>query len=474
MNFLSFKIKLLNFTIISYNYGLYVLLYLNIGRIAYYLSTKKSTLERINSMYRLRFFILFIFASAITVAFISGPIDVNISTYLLIFLVYFFFTALYSNLKTIVRTGNVNVDYSISYNLSLVLYTGPLGLFIFEVFSRFYVYFIRKKNGTADEDEFLHTFYNIGGPTLLNVFGYYCFFTVYPYLEHLTFGFWFLLIPIVIMIDILSSILLLIIFHFAGNISTGQDAWAFIKGKSMLDTLKGAISNGLLFLFLTQQHWEALIGLFILNYLVSRSAVLQSRTLQHKIERDRFEQMAYTDFLTKLHNRTYMNKIMNELNESEQYVGIVVTDIDTFKRINDTYNHNVGDKVIQHFANHIKSKLNHHDYVFRSGGEEFTIILTNRTYEECQKLVMLLKEEVERTSAPAEYRGNTIDVDYTATFGLNYCRCEENNDIRKAYIQADELLIKAKNNGKNRVHLFNSTSSTDQEEILTIENENPT
>lgn len=420
-------------------------------------------------MYRLRLFILFIFASAITVAFLSGPINVSISTYLPVFGVYFLFTALYSNLKTIVRTGNVNVDYSISYNLSLVLYTGPLGLFIFEVFSRFYVYVIRKKNGTADEDEFLHTFYNIGGPTLLNVIGYFCFFSIYPYVEHHTFGIWLLLIPIVIIIDFLSSLLLLTIFHFAGNINTGQDAWDFIKGKSILDTLKGAISNGLLFLFLTEQHWEAIIGLFILNYLVNRSAVLQSRTLQHKIERDRFEQMAYTDFLTKLHNRTYMNKIMNELNESEQLVGIVVTDIDTFKRINDTFNHNVGDKVIQHFANHIKSKLNEHDYLFRSGGEEFTIILTNRTYEQCQELVLLLKEEVAQTSAQAEYRGDTIHVDYTATFGLNYYDCGEKSDIRKAYIQADELLLKAKNNGKNKVYIVNSTRTNTQEDLDIIE-----
>lgn len=166
---------------------------------------------------------------------------------------------------------------------------------------------------------------------------------------------------------------------------------------------------------------------------------------------------------------------MNELNGSKQFVGIIVTDIDTFKRINDTYNHTVGDKVIKHFANHIKSKLEDHDYVFRSGGEEFTIILTNRTYDECQELVFLLKEEIERTSATAEYRGSTIEVDYTATFGLNYHYCEENSDIRKAYIQADELLIKAKNSGKNRVYLFNSTNSADQEEILAIDvkNEKP-
>ncbi|MFC4023424.1 GGDEF domain-containing protein [Oceanobacillus longus] len=402
-------------------------------------------------MYKLKLFIIGIFITGLIVAITSGPIEIEIALYFKVFFVYLFFTTLYSHLKTVVKTGNVNIDYSISYGLSFVLFTGPLGLFLFEIVNRFYVYFYRKKTGTADEDEFLHTFYNIGGPGLLHSLGYFIFYGLYPYVEEIPFGYWGLLIAIVALTDFLSSILLLTIFHISGSINTGQDAWDFIKGRSILDTMKKAVSNGLLFIFLLEQQWEILIALFILNYLVSRSAVLQSRSIQHKIERDRFEQMAYTDFLTKVHNRTYMNKVMNELNESEEHIGIIVTDIDTFKRINDAYNHTVGDSVIQHFATTLKNFLKDEDYLFRSGGEEFTIILRNRGYQECRQLVEQLQKSIQDTPAVSEFKSRQITISYTASFGLYFYQSNLETNIKHAYIHADDLLYKAKNQGKNQV-----------------------
>lgn len=103
-------------------------------------------------MFRLKVFIISIFIISLIVAIASGPINIEIPFYLQVFFVYLLFTTLYSHLKTIVKTGNVNVDYSISYALSFILFAGPLGLFIFEIVNRFYVYFYRKKVGTADED----------------------------------------------------------------------------------------------------------------------------------------------------------------------------------------------------------------------------------------------------------------------------------------------------------------------------------
>ncbi|WP_249869438.1 GGDEF domain-containing protein [Oceanobacillus saliphilus] len=406
-------------------------------------------------MYKLKAFIIGIFIFSMIVAIAAGPIDISIPFYFQVFFVYLLFTTLYSHLKTVVKTGNVNLDYSISYGLSFVLIAGPLGLFLFEIVNRFYVYFYRKKTGTADEDEFLHTFYNIGGPALLHSLGYFIFFGLYPYVEGIPFGYWGLLVAIVAFTDLLSSLLLLTIFHISGNTHTGQEAWDFIKGRSILDTMKKAVSNGLLFIFLLEQRWEVLFALFILNYLVSRSAVLQSKTIQHKIERDRFEQMAYTDFLTKVHNRTYMNKIMNELDDSDEEVGIIVSDIDTFKRINDTYNHAVGDCVIQHFAMRLKSFLRDDDYLFRSGGEEFTIILRNRDYKECMNLVQELQKGIENTPAVAEFRSKRITISYTASFGLYYYKSNPQTDIKKAYIHADDLLFNAKNEGKNQVSVKN-------------------
>ncbi|WP_087973748.1 GGDEF domain-containing protein [Oceanobacillus rekensis] len=407
-------------------------------------------------MNKLKIFLIGIFITGLIVAVASGPLNINLSLYFNLFFVYLLFTTLYSHLKTVVKTGNVNIDYSISYGLSFVLFAGPLGLFLFEIVNRFYVYFYRKKTGIADEDEFLHTFYNIGGPALLHSLGYFIFYWLYPYVGDISFGYWGLLITIVALIDTLSSILLLIIFHISGNLHTGQDLWDFIKGRSFMDILKKALSNGLLFIFLLEQQWEVLIALFILYYLVSRSAVFQSRSIQDKIERDRFKKMAYTDFLTKVHNRTYMNKVMIELNNTEEEIGIIVGDIDTFKRVNDTYNHTVGDSVIQHFASTVKGMLSDGDYLFRSGGEEFTIILRNRSYIGCVRLVEQLQNSIQNTPAVAQFKSKQITISYTASFGLYFYQSNSETNIKDAYVHADDLLFEAKNRGKNQVSTLNS------------------
>ncbi|WP_339226368.1 GGDEF domain-containing protein [Oceanobacillus sp. FSL K6-2867] len=402
-------------------------------------------------MNRLKGYIIAVFMISLTVSIISGPINIDLSMYTQIFLVYLLFTPLYSHLKTIVRTGNVNVDYSISYGFSFVLITGPLGLFLFEMVNRFYIYLHRKKNGTADEDEFLHTFYNIGGPALLHTSGYYIFYALYPFVEGIPFGFWGLIIAIATLTDFFSSILLLSIFLLTGNIKTSTEAIAIIKGRSIFDTLKMALSNGLLFIFLIEKQWEVVIALFVLNYLVGRSAAIKNQNMQHKIERDRFEHMAYTDFLTKTHNRSYMNKIMNEFDKTRENIAIIVSDIDTFKNINDTFNHTVGDAVIQHFAETLKNNLDETDYLFRSGGEEFTIILTNRDFPSSVALLKRINYEVETNPALSEYKGEDTTIFYTASFGMYYFKTNHELSMKQAYIHADDLLLESKRLGRNQV-----------------------
>lgn len=236
-----------------------------------------------------------------------------------------------------------------------------------------------------------------------------------------------------------------------GDMQTRRDRINFIKGRSKADSLQKAISNGFLFLFITEGHWGLMLAFFLLSYLSSRAAVLQSQSIQHKMERDRFEQMAYTDFLTKLHNRTYMNKVMNELNSSDETIGIVVCDIDNFKQINDTYNHTVGDSVIQHFAKLLKSSLGENDYLFRSGGEEFTIILRNRPFNECETLIKSIQHETEQLQIVTKYRLEDISIGCTASFGMYYFTTSRRMDIKQGYIQADDLLYRAKELGKNQV-----------------------
>ncbi|WP_240452350.1 GGDEF domain-containing protein [Virgibacillus sp. YIM 98842] len=344
------------------------------------------------------------------------------------------------------KKGNVNMDKGISYGLSIGLFAGPLGIFIFEFVQRFIVYFNRKITNTADPDEFLHTFYNTGSFALNNSIAFFLFTALYPAAQQIPFGFWLLMILLVIVTAMLSDTYLIIIFYITGSISSKKEAMEFIKSRSVLDMGKTAFSNGLLFLFLLEQHWEIIVALFLLNYLVSRSFLEKSKSAQHKMERDKFKQMAYTDFLTEVYNRAYMDRKMESLNASNEKIGIIVSDIDSFKEINDNYNHAVGDRVIQHYAATLQSFLKKDDYLFRSGGDEFTIFLRNRSFRECTELVEDMRAHVEASPAAVEDR----HFPYSASFGLYYYKANEQADIKKAYVHADNLLLQAKSGGKNR------------------------
>ncbi|WP_339283409.1 GGDEF domain-containing protein [Oceanobacillus sp. FSL K6-3682] len=405
----------------------------------------------------LRFVIISIFIAAAALSIKYGTLIVDVNTYFTLFTLYLVFSVLFVHLRTLVKTGTMNVDYSISYSFSFVLLTGPLGLFLFELVNRFYVYFHRKITGTADEDELLHTFYNIGGPVLFHSFGFYCFQLIYPMISSLPFAFWLFVFFLTIIMDIISSCFILILMFITKNVQSKQEAIEFITGRSMLDLLKTALTNALLFTFITLGQWEAVIAIFLLSYIVGRAGIFHTKLLLQKQENERFKKMAYTDFLTNIHNRAYMNKVMKELNGNEEDLAVVIADIDSFKSINDTFNHIIGDGVIQHFAKLLQKHTASCDYVFRTGGEEFTLILRNKTYEECLIFLGQLRDTILDTPVETEFRSKTVNIPYTASFGMYYIQKGNRMELKKAYMKADELLLEAKHNGKNKIISQNSS-----------------
>ncbi|MDQ6595284.1 GGDEF domain-containing protein [Bacillus salipaludis] len=396
-----------------------------------------------------------LFFASLAAAIGSRPISIENNLYMKAFLLYLLFSCLYHHLRITSKNGSTSVDYGISYSLSIGLFTGPLGLFIFETFYRFIVFFYKKITKTADPHEFTDTFYNIGAFVLNNSIAFYLFHTYYPKFQGVPFGFWILMFLLVTVTSVLSDLYLILIFYFLGDIKTGKEAIDFFKSRSVLDMGKLSFTNGLLFLFLQEQKWEMLISLFILNYLVSLSFVSKSQHIQNKIERDRFEQMAYTDFLTGVFNRAFMDKKMEELNQTGEYLGIVVADIDKFKQINDNYNHAVGDQVIQHFAATLKSYILMDDYLFRSGGEEFTLFLRHRHFEQCAALVETILQSLETSEVNVEYKGETATIHYTSSFGLYFFKVNEIVSMEKGYVYADQLLLQSKQLGRNRLSSAN-------------------
>jgi diguanylate cyclase (GGDEF)-like protein len=403
-------------------------------------------------MLKARLYDFTLFFTAVAVAFGLGALTIDRNTFFIALFIYWLFSMLYNHLRITAQNGTQKFDYGISYSLSFGIFAGPLGLFIFETIFRFTVYLSRKSSKTADEDEFWDTFYNIGAHVLIYSIGYFLFKLGYPLFETIPFGFWILMCILAVTTTLISYTFLSTAFYIMGEIKSLQQAIKFYKeSNNWLDLGKTAFTNGLLLLLLEEQRWEMVVGLFILNYLVSRSFHSKSQSIQNKIERDKFEQMAYTDFLTGIPNRAYMDKKMSELNQTGEKVGIVVADIDKFKLINDSYNHAVGDRVIQHFANTLKSCLSEDDYVFRSGGEEFTMILRNKSFSQNISLVEKIRHGIEKSSVEVDYQSEKHAVSITSSFGLYYFKVNQFTSMEKGYIFADQLLLQSKELGKNKV-----------------------
>lgn len=404
---------------------------------------------------------IFLFVTSVVIGLLFLPLEVDVFKYVIVLSIYLLFSAVYSNLRITYKTGNVSYDHGMTYSQSFALFAGPFGLLIFEFAHRFTVYFQRKYAKTADEDELTDTLYNVGAHVIINTIGFILFFALYPYAQAIPFGYFMLFFFTAVVIQILSYSLILIAIATTGNLHSWTQVVQFLKTKSILDIGKNALTNGLLFYFLLENQWEMLIVLFILNYMVNKSFLSKQERIQNELERDRFREMAYTDFMTGLSNRAMMDKEMDSINGTNEALAIVVADIDEFKKINDSYNHAIGDIVIQHFANTLKSHTNDQDCVFRSGGEEFTLFLRGRSYAECVEFLESLRMHVSVHPVEVEFNEAKTSISYTVSFGLYFNNMSQDLKMERAYIYADQLLLEAKGLGRNRLVIENGQESNE-------------
>ncbi|MDX1295057.1 MAG: diguanylate cyclase [Sulfurimonadaceae bacterium] len=165
-----------------------------------------------------------------------------------------------------------------------------------------------------------------------------------------------------------------------------------------------------------------------------------------KQEQDKLYKMATTDTLTGLSNRLRFNdEIMQAINHYQRYehdTFLILFDIDDFKKINDTYGHDVGDDAIRSIAEMLRTYMRASDVCARWGGEEFAVILYNTTDEQAEIVADLLRTRIEEE----EYKGFGH---MTCSFGLTKIAREDTTE--SLFKRADKALYNAKESGKNRV-----------------------
>lgn len=160
-------------------------------------------------------------------------------------------------------------------------------------------------------------------------------------------------------------------------------------------------------------------------------------------------QLAVTDELTGLFNRRQftatLNKQIENAKKAARPFGLLLIDIDHFKKINDTYGHLAGDEILKKFSEVSKLCLRDSDFMARYGGEEFVVLLPNVTMEILMECSERIRSCVHTISLDNADKGKTITVSIGAT---HYHLSEPSEEVMA---RADAALYLAKEQGRNRV-----------------------
>lgn len=191
------------------------------------------------------------------------------------------------------------------------------------------------------------------------------------------------------------------------------------------------------------------IQTFILDEVNRANLVIEELSQQVQT----LEKKSNIDSLTKVYNRgsltTYLDDLCtNATNDYDTYM--LILDIDDFKKINDTFGHVAGDKILIYISNILKKTLRDGDRIFRYGGEEFIIVISRVTQRYSinigNRILKLISEN------NLIYMGDNINI--TASIGVTKFKLGDTSDSFIA--RADKALYKSKHNGKNQLTLESS------------------
>ncbi|MBD2838515.1 PleD family two-component system response regulator [Pseudomonas sp. JM0905a] len=173
-----------------------------------------------------------------------------------------------------------------------------------------------------------------------------------------------------------------------------------------------------------------------------RTRATRARSLKARMVRDS---------LTGLFNHTHTLQLLEDASSRARREGkplcFAMLDIDHFKKVNDTYGHPMGDRVIKSLALFLKQRLRKTDHIGRYGGEEFAVVLPDTDLEAAHRVL----EEIRRRFAEIRYPAQPNDL--TCTFSCGIAQLRDGLDINQLSKQADEALYRAKHGGRNRVEL---------------------
>ncbi|MBU9713067.1 putative bifunctional diguanylate cyclase/phosphodiesterase [Evansella tamaricis] len=257
----------------------------------------------------------------------------------------------------------------------------------------------------------------------------------------------------------------------AGSFSSRQSEWKIKEHVSGSETYIPYISTIILFIMVFKSYeWKynvlsiGLTSIFFMIITRHRIIIKRNKTLMEK-----YRELAYHDPLTGLSNRTsFKTNLVTALEyakSNETQVGILLLDLDRFKNVNDTLGHYVGDRLLKKAAGRLRSSLKTTDQIYRIGGDEFVIVLTESSSKECIET----SEKIIEKFSKSFYIGNH-EITVTPSIGISTYP-QDGDSIHSLLKCADAAMYIAKEKGRNNYEFHDSDVNKVMSRNLYIENE---
>ncbi|MDO9055350.1 MAG: diguanylate cyclase [Sulfuricurvum sp.] len=193
--------------------------------------------------------------------------------------------------------------------------------------------------------------------------------------------------------------------------------------------------------------------------LVSDRYIITLNDISQSLLRELFlKNKAYHDPLTGALNRQYFYDYYDENRQNITSLGIIMVDLDYFKKINDTYGHGIGDDVLKQVAESIQNSIRNDDTLIRWGGEEFILLIN--TAKKSQ--LISISEHIRRSVSEIVFESiPSITASLGATLLL------EGESFKTVIERADQALYSAKANGRNRIEVVNGSEDSISADIDT-------
>lgn len=165
------------------------------------------------------------------------------------------------------------------------------------------------------------------------------------------------------------------------------------------------------------------------------------------------------DFLTRLLNRgeilAFLGRELSRARRERAPVGIILADLDHFKKVNDSLGHPAGDAVLRETAKRLRACLRIYDGAGRYGGEEFLLVLPR-----CDLATTVERaEEIRKGICATEIEIGDRSVRVTVSMGVTVAACDAGPNTEELLLEADKALYRAKENGRNRVEVISSRAA---------------